>query len=219
MYICRGHAEGLVVKLHKIVFMKNLSLALNILLLVLVGILFYFHFSKPAKPAVARAGQTNAATAGTDFKVAYFIMDSLDANYEKVKEARKETVAKEDALNSKLASLEKEFQQKAGDYDAKLKANQMSQAEFEAAQRDIAQMKDNLLRQKQSAEQELMELNSRRLGEIKKEIEEYLKVYNQDKGFNYIFMYDATSPFLYCDTVYNITNEVLEGLNSRYKKK
>jgi outer membrane protein len=196
--------------------MKNLCIAFNILLLVLVGILFYLHFSKPAKLPAANAAP---ATTNHAFKVAYFIMDSLDANYEKVKEARKETVAKEDALNSKIATLEKDFQQKAGAYDAKLKANQMSQAEFEAAQRDIAQMKDNIVRQKQSAEQELMELNSRRLGEIKKEIEEYLKEYNKDKGFNYIFMYDASSPFLYCDTAYNITNEVLEGLNKRHKKK
>lgn len=197
--------------------MKNLLLSLQIVTLALVGYLLYKQFSAKDK-AIPRATLPAGASAGS-FKVAYFIMDSLDANYDKVKEARKETASKEDAENSKISALEKELQKKAIGYDEKMKANQMTQAEFEAAQRDIAQMKDNLVRQQQSSQQMLMEHNSKKLGEIKKEIEDFLQEYNKDKVYNYIFMYDASSQFLYCDTLYNITKDVVEGLNKRYKER
>lgn len=201
--------------------MKNLSLLFNAVLLFLVGVLFWFQFFKPSKNSSSISAKPDAAVIsnGGSFKVAYFIMDSLDSGYEKVKDARKETAAREEAENNKIASLEREMQKKAMDYENKLKANQMSQVEYEAAQRDIAQMKDNYIRQKQLSEQSLMEANAKKIGEIKKEIEDFLKEYNKDRVYNYIFMYDASSQFLYCDTVYDITRDVLQGLNKRYQKK
>ncbi|MEY2639710.1 MAG: hypothetical protein RIR90_1192, partial [Bacteroidota bacterium] len=51
----------------------------------------------------------------------------------------------------------------------------------------------------------------------KKKIEDYLKVYNAQKGYAYIF--SSAPEFMYFkDTVYNITDEVVKGLNQQYKK-
>ncbi|HEX3025194.1 MAG TPA: OmpH family outer membrane protein, partial [Chitinophagaceae bacterium] len=67
-------------------------------------------------------------------------------------------------------------------------------------------------------DQEMQDETVKKLQDVKKKIEDYLKEYNKGKGYSYIF---ASSPDLiyYKDTVYNITNDLLKGLNEMYKKK
>lgn len=195
--------------------MKNISILINVVLLVLVGILFWLHFSsqKPndiKKPAMQTGNNTPS------FKVAYFIMDSLDGGYEKVKDARKESALREENLNNDMDALGKKLKQQAADFDTRFKAGKITQAEFEA---QLRQMDNTYTLQRRDGEQKLMEANTKKMGEIKKEVEDFLKEYNVNKGYTYIFAYDATSPFYYCDSTYDITREVLDGLNQRYKKK
>jgi len=49
-----------------------------------------------------------------------------------------------------------------------------------------------------------------------KKIMEYLKEFNKDKGFNYIIA-DQANVFYYKDSLYNITQELVKGLNSQYE--
>ena len=53
---------------------------------------------------------------------------------------------------------------------------------------------------------------------IKNKIEEYLKEFNKDKGYSYIISYEPELMF-YKDTIYNITDQLIQGLNAAYKKK
>jgi outer membrane protein len=54
--------------------------------------------------------------------------------------------------------------------------------------------------------------------ELKNKIEEFLKEYNKTKNYSYIVSYEQ-GIFYYKDTVYNITSEVISGLNEIYKLK
>ena len=54
--------------------------------------------------------------------------------------------------------------------------------------------------------------------DVHKKISEYLKEYNKNKGFNYIITSEE-SLIYYKDTVYNITKDVIAGLNADYKAK
>jgi len=58
----------------------------------------------------------------------------------------------------------------------------------------------------------------KKLQDVKKKIEDYLKEYNKDKGYAFIF---SSSPDLmyYKDSAYDITPDVIKGLNILYKKK
>jgi outer membrane protein len=58
----------------------------------------------------------------------------------------------------------------------------------------------------------------RKMKDVKNKIEEYLKTYNNEKGYSYIFAYEP-GLFYYRDTMYDITNDVIKGLNDIYKKK
>jgi outer membrane protein len=53
---------------------------------------------------------------------------------------------------------------------------------------------------------------------IKKKIEDFLKEYNKAKYYSYILVYDPGFIY-YKDETYNITADVIKGLNEEYRKK
>jgi outer membrane protein len=58
----------------------------------------------------------------------------------------------------------------------------------------------------------------RKMQDVKLKVEEYLKEYNQNKGYAYILAYEPGFIF-YRDSALNITNDIIVGLNDKFKKK
>jgi outer membrane protein len=199
--------------------MKSGIIIFNAILLVLIGILFYLHFSSQPKVKtvagnVKTAGTTAAAS--NDFKIAYFEMDSLEASFAMVKDVKSELSKKEDAVTGELRRMEKSYQDKLGRYQAQ--AATMTQVQSESATKDMMQMQQQMQNRKQSLDQEYQDFYMRKMKEVKTKIEEYLKAYNAEKGFTYILAYEP-GLFYYRDSTYDITDDLIEGLNNTYKKK
>jgi len=53
---------------------------------------------------------------------------------------------------------------------------------------------------------------------LKKAIEEFISEYNKEKQYTYIVSYEQ-GLFYYKDTVFNITADLVKGLNQQYKAK
>lgn len=200
--------------------MKQLSLGLNIVLLVLVGVLFYLHFEgKPgtsAKAAVPVSKSDGSDKSPVSSKIGYFEMDSLQANYDYFKDALSHLKTKEQAMNGELAGMEKEYQKKVNEWQKKGAA--MSQAEADAAQRENAQLQQAYQVRKQTLEEGFGKQSMEFKKDIKKKIEDYLRDYNKDKNYTYILSYEPDFIFLR-DTTCNITPDLVKGLNELYKKK
>lgn len=195
--------------------MKNGLLVFNVILLLLIGILFYLHFSgTETKTTKAVTKENNSVSA--DFKIAYFEMDSLENSFQMVKDVKLELGKKEDAVNNELSRLEKAYQNKIAQYQSQ--GATMNQVQSEAAQRDVLQMQQNMQSRKQALDQEYQDFYMRKMKDVKTRIEDFLKNYNEQKGYSYIFAYEP-GLFYYRDTAYNITGDVINGLNKEYKKK
>src|SRR5687768_7046418 len=108
-------------------------LILNIILLILIGVLFYLHFSSGKKPEV-RSAVNSTKTSNKEFKIAYFEMDSLENSFSMVKDVKSELGKKEDAINNELTRLEKTYREKANMYQGQ--AATMTQVQSEMATRD-----------------------------------------------------------------------------------
>src|SRR5688500_7451083 len=74
----------LVFYLAKKAFMKNISTVLSILALVLIGVLFYLHFTHREK--LNKVSVTAEKNATSNFAIAYFDIDSLQEHYEYFKD-------------------------------------------------------------------------------------------------------------------------------------
>jgi outer membrane protein len=197
--------------------MKQLSLALNIILLVLVAVLFYLHFNAQKKQAVAKTPAKTAASPAvtTQNQIAYFDMDSLQANYKYFKDAEAQLKSKQQSITAELTGLEREYQKKMGEWQQK--GPTMSQAEADAAQREKARMEQKYQTRRQVLEEGLAKQSMDINKDIKLKIESFLKEYNKDNRYAYILAY-MPELIYYRDSTNDITNDLLKGLNDSYKK-
>ena len=151
------------------------------------------------------------------FRIAYFDMDSLTAHYEYFKDGETQLKGKESVMNSELNGMQNKFQKKVSEWQQK--GASMTQAESQQAQQEYATMEQSFQARKQSLGDELAKERDAIMIDIKKKIENYLKDYNAQKNYAFIFAYDQTSFIYYIVRTYNITNDLISGLNSLYKKK
>ena len=186
--------------------MKNFTLGLNIVLVAAVAILFYLHFASPATSIVSPAG-TKAVPNGS-FRIAYFETDSIQNQFEYFKEISGELQTKDQANAKILSDMKTTF---ASRYQELQKvASSLSQAELANKQQELMQM--------EKAFQGKEKMMSDEMQDVKKKIEDYLKEYNKDKGYAFILSSSADLMYLK-DSSYNITPDVVKGLNALYKKK
>ena len=196
--------------------MKNGMLALNIILLIAVAVLYYLHFSsrKTTTPVFTSTVKASA-TDNKVFKIAYFEMDSVENSFEMVRDVKNELNKKQQAMSYDLQRLDKQLRDKADEYNKQ--AANMTQIQSESANNDMLQRRKNLDMQKQKYDQEYEDLYMRRMRDVKLKIEGFLNDYNKSGAYTYIFSYEP-SFFYYRDTAYNITRDVVRGLNQLYKK-
>jgi outer membrane protein len=194
--------------------MKNISIYLSLLSLIGVGVLFYLHFSSPKKNT--RQAVTNVSDGKRDFKIAYFDIDSLQDKYEYFKDVSQELKSKEGSVTAQLNSLQDSYQKRLRELQER--SATMTQAEGEAAQREYAQMQQKFQQKQMSLEQDLKKQQLDMMTSVRNKIENYLKDFNREKGYAFILSYEPGFMLYYRDSLYDITNEVIKGLNEEYKK-
>jgi outer membrane protein len=195
--------------------MKNTLLAFNIVLLILVGVLFYLHFSSRKKTEVKAASSNTSALSGA-FKIAYFEMDSVENNYEYLKDIRNELKGKEQQLTVQLNQMKNRYMDKVNKFQQE--AQTMTQEKQGAIQQDLMQEQKMIQNKEQAVGHELQDASFNKMREVNKTIEDFLKEYNKDKGYSYILAYQPGTIY-YKDTNFDITEDVLKGLNANYKQK
>ncbi len=159
--------------------------------------------------------QAASATAG---KIAYIEVDTLTSQYEFCKEytllLTKKSESYKATLNSKTQQLQKaviEFQQKAQQGGYTQEEGQKAQAKLQKQQEDLQKLQEQLA---VKFEQEQEKYNK----EMRDSIQSFLRDYNKSKGYS-IILSKAGDNMLYADPALDITSDVVNGLNKRYKKK
>ena len=194
--------------------MRNISTYLSIIALVAVGILYYLHFKQEKKSVASTSRSVKAGK--NDFRIAYFDIDSLQEKYEYFKDVSGQMKAKEANLTSQMDALQNTYQKRLKELQEK--GPTMTQSEGEAAQREVAQMQQKFQQRQMSMEQDLKKHQADLMTDVRNKIENYLKDYNKEKGYAFILSYEPGFMLYYRDSVYDITNDVISGLNEEYKK-
>jgi outer membrane protein len=194
--------------------MKNGLLFSNVILAIAVAVLFYLQFS--SKNSTSSNGKATSAANNGPFKIAYFEMDSLENNYEYFKEVRAQLRTKDQSVSAELNQIKTTYYNTYKEYNEK--AASMTQTEQASWQQKLDQLQKNYQDKEQMLSQEMQDESFKKLQDVKKKIEAYLKEYNKDKTYAYILI-NQSDIIYYRDSIYNITNDVLNGLNAQYKKK
>lgn len=196
--------------------MKNLSVALNAILLVLVIILFVmFHNMKKS------VGQDE--NSGTDvgknklLRIAYVNADSINFNYLLMKDFNAEIQQKEaqfqEAYNTKAKKLQDEYQA----YMQKKQAGNTSQLDDQKAEQDLGAKKNELDEMQQQRDELVKDVQERNF-ELQKKIQKFIVDYNKKAKFDYILGYENVGgSLLYGNDSLDITKPIVAGLNQQYK--
>ena len=192
--------------------MKNLSLILNAVLLVAVGVLFYLHFSNQKTGSI---GSPSAANVG-DLQIAYINSDSVLKNYDYLK-------ANKVQMEAKTKKIEQEYRNRAQGLQNEITAYQrnvsnMTLGQVKAVEEDLGKKQQNLQMYQQSLSQQLMEEEGKLNKELYDRITVFLKKYGSEKGLQVVLKFDPTSDVLYVGEALDISPAVIEGLNKEYQQ-
>jgi outer membrane protein len=191
--------------------MKNLSVILNIVLLVAVGVLYYLHFTGGGSSTVSGASGMNLS----DVKIAYVNTDSILENYDYLD-------AKKEVLEAKQKRLEQDWQNRATSLQGEIEAYQrnasnMTIGQVRAIEENLGKKQQNLQLFQQQIEQELMNDQGKLSKDLYDRITGFLKTYSASTGVQVVLQYNTASDVLYGGQALDITNDVLKGLNEAYK--
>lgn len=191
--------------------MKNLSLALNGVLIVAVAVLYYLHFSASG----SAVGSGNGGVLLQDAKIAYINSDSVLKYYEYLTVNKKE-------LEAKGARMEQDFRDRAQSLQSDVATyqrtvNNMTFGQAKAAEEELTKKQQNLQMYQQSLSQELAIEEGKLNKELYDRITAFLKEYGQQNNLQVVLKYDPTSDVLYGGSTLDITQPVIDGLNAAYK--
>ena len=205
--------------------MKNLSLILNILLLLAVGYLFMDKFSSKEELKEEVAVEETAEVP----KIVYVNADTLLNRYEKFQARKNEIEAKEiredNALKSRGRSLEKDvraLQQEMMALEQKWQGGNMPRIDYETQgqklmekQQKLAAKEQSIMQDQQRIAGDIIKEGQRINDELQAEIKDKLGNLKSEMGYEYILSYGMGSGVLVADERYDITERVLSILNAK----
>lgn len=195
--------------------MKRINYLLNGLAALALIVLFAQCAGKSENQSANNSSSQAAGLSG--MKIAFVEVDTLLAKYNFCIDLNGAMVKKSEnvrlTLNQKAAELEKQKRE----FQTKYENNAyLSQERAQQEYNRIAKQEQDLQALSNKLQSELMSENEKNSLQLRDSINAFLKEYNKDKKYSMIFSNTGFDNLLYADDVYNITQEILDGLNARY---
>lgn len=171
-----------------------------------------------SNPQMDQKANASAKAAAGDMKIAYVEVDSIMSQYKFCKEYSLILQKKGQNIQNTLAQKQQALQAAAANFQQKVQQNAYTREQAEGVNASLQKQNNDLqmLNQRLSAEfqNETDQFNKA----LRDSIQHYLASYNKDKKYSIIFSKQGDN-LLYADKAYDITNEIIAGLNKAYKGK
>ena len=195
--------------------MKNLSIVLNVVLLIAVAVLYILYFSNKSDISSGNT-QSVAVGEGGDVRIAYVNSDTLLKNYQYFKDLS-------DRLDAKRQKLEKELQNRAQGLQNEIAnfqrtAQSMTMNQARAVEEDLMKRQQNLYAYQDNLRQQLVQEEAVLNDSLYTRVSDFLKEYGKENNLEVVLTYTRGSGVLFAHDNLNITSDVLNGLNEQYKK-
>jgi len=193
--------------------MKNISLILNIVLLVAVAFLFIDKFSTPKGAGTPEAMAQEGA--GHPVKIMTINLDSLHAKSElfqaKKAELEKRQADAEAALKAKGRSFDKEL----AAYQKRLQGGNITPKEAQAIEKSLTQKQQSFQAEQERLANEIMADTDKFNSEFTFRVRNYLDSLKQELGYDYILVTGSGSPVLVSNEQMDITESILTLLTKK----
>ena len=194
--------------------MKNLNYLVNGLLAFAMIVLFSQCTGQTAGQTANVPVQANGLSG---MKIAYVEIDTLLAKYNFCIDLNEAMVKKSENIRLTLNQKAKDLDKQKQEFQTKVQNNAyLTQERAQQEYNRIAKLEQDLQTLSNDLQSELMAENEKNSLQLRDSINTFLKEYNKTRGYNMIFSNTGFDNLLYADNAYNITKEIVEGLNARY---
>lgn len=193
--------------------MKNTSLnAVVVLSIAVVGLYVLGCTGKKSETGLAGAGKE----VDNALKVAYIKVDSLVINYDFALAMHDKFAKQQQSYTDEYRAKRRSFESQVSEFQEKAqRGGFLTQERMNQEQSRLANMEQEVVNLDQEFTNKLAQMQTENNKQLLDSVMNYLKVYNKDKKYDYIF---DGAVVLIGDEGRNITKEVLTDLNARYAK-
>jgi len=189
--------------------LKNISIALNLILILAVGFLYYKVYSSDEKPvALPMTGSSMPGDA-----IVFVKSDSLFMGYNLYNDLRKKLENKQDSVEQFLKSRTKSLQSDIAAYESN--AETMAPNARKATEEKLMRQRDALMKDENRLMGELQSDESAMSDSVYAHLTGYLREYNKSQNYFFILDYQRGNGILLANDSLDITKKVLEGLNKK----
>lgn len=180
-------------------------------LLAFAGLISSCNNSAPKMDELTISSDTAAG-----MRIAYVEIDTLTAQYEFAKQKSLELEKKSTNARNTIQSKTQQLERNAQAFQQKLQSNGFtSREQAENAQAALQREQNNIMALQQRLEAELASEQQKFLQAFQDSLDNFLVDYNKDKKYDMIVNKAAV---LFADKRFDITTDVVNGMNKRYKK-
>jgi outer membrane protein len=195
--------------------MNKVQIVINVVLVAAVAALFVIVGGAKKKCDAPAAAVEKSEV----MPIAYLNVDSLLVNYLFAQDANEKLMKKQEDARLKLNTKARTLQNEMADFQRKLENNAfLSRERAEKEQQRLVKKQQELQELEAKLTEDIMIENQKLNMQLADTVTNFLKEYNADGRYHVILSNSAKDNVLMAAESYNITNEVIEQLNARYKK-
>ena len=169
--------------------------------------------SHPTMDSKTNAGQGSVSLS---MKIAYVEVDSIMSQYKFCKDYSLILQKKGQNIQNTLAGKQQQLQNAAANFQQKVQQNAYTREQAEAIQAGLQRQNNDLQALDQRLSTEFKAETDKFNKALRDSISHFLASYNKDKKYALILS-KAGDNLLYADKAFDITNDVIAGLNKMYK--
>lgn len=198
--------------------MNKTQIVIDSVLAVAVIALFVLFFTQKPKQSEAVASE-NMPVAEGNLPVAYLNLDSILTQYQFAIDASDRLMTKQEDARVKLNTKARTLQSEAADFQRKVENGAfMSRERAEAKQQELYKKQQDLQDLEAKLTNDIMLENQKLNMQLADTINNFLREFNADGRYQMIFANAGKDNILQAADGYDITAEVVDALNARYKK-
>jgi outer membrane protein len=191
--------------------MKNISLIINVLLLIAVGLLYLFQFQK--EEIKEQAEPVNESVIG-DMKIAFVNTDTLLKYYSLSDVLMKQLEVKRDKFQAEYLNREKGLQAEIDDYQQN--AGNLTVGQARNIEENLMKKQQNLQQYSQTLAQDMAREQNRVNTQLYDSVANFLGKYGTEQDIKIVLTYTKGNPnVLYAANALDITQILIDGLNTR----
>ncbi len=204
--------------------MKYISVILNVCLLIAVIVLFFLYFS--LKKSIVANNNSDvlslsdtlvASNSNNKSDIVYIHTDSLISNYLYSKNLNKKLETKRKEKEKFIEIKSKKLQDRIDNFKSNM--NNLTPTEQQLKANSIYEEEQKLYQLSDNESRAFMEEQQKLTIQLYDSIVSYLKRYNKTKKYKFILGYTEGSGILLPDSKYDITNDIIKGMNEEYLAK